>query len=59
MLANLIADIRYCLRGFRRRPGFAVVIVPTLAFGIGVNAAVFSIYSGLLRPLPVLDPTGS
>jgi putative ABC transport system permease protein len=57
MLANLIADVRYCLRGFRLRPGFAVVIVLTLAFGIGVNVAVFSMYSGLLlRPLPVQDP---
>jgi putative ABC transport system permease protein len=57
MLANLVADVRYCLRGFRLRPGFAIVIVLTLAFGIGVNVAVFSMYEGLLlRPLPVANP---
>jgi putative ABC transport system permease protein len=57
MLTNLVADVRYCLRGFRLRPGFAIVIVLTLAFGIGVNVAVFSLYDGLLlRPLPVDDP---
>src|SRR5688572_21199162 len=57
MLANLLSDARYCLRGFRLRPGFAVVIVLTLAFGIGVNVAVFSMYEGLLlRPLPVDEP---
>ena len=57
MLANLFSDVRYCLRGFRLRPGFAVVIVLTLAFGIGVNVAVFSMYDGLLlRPLPVHEP---
>jgi putative ABC transport system permease protein len=57
MLGTLLSDVRYCLRGFRLRPGFAVVIVLTLAFGIGVNVAVYSMYDGLLlRPLPVGEP---
>ncbi len=57
MLANLLSDVRYCLRGFTLRPGFAVVVVLTLAFGIGVNVAVFSMYDQLLlRPLPVDEP---
>jgi putative ABC transport system permease protein len=59
MLSNLLNDIRYSFRGFRLRPGFAIVIVLTLAFGIGVNVAVFSMYDGLLlRPLPVDNPAG-
>ncbi|HVS23816.1 MAG TPA: ABC transporter permease, partial [Gammaproteobacteria bacterium] len=57
MLRNLLADVRYSLRGFALRPGFAVVIVLTLALGIGVNVAMYSIYEQvLLRPLPVLEP---
>ena len=34
MVGNLFSDIRYCLRGFARRPLFAVVIVVTLALGL-------------------------
>jgi len=57
MLSNLIGDVRYCLRGFALRPLFAVVVVLTLALGIGVNTAMYSIFEQvLLRPLPVHEP---
>ena len=57
MLSNLLADIRYCLRGFALRPLFAIVVVLTLALGIGVNVAMYSIFEQvLLRPLPVREP---
>jgi putative ABC transport system permease protein len=57
MLANLLQDIRYSLHGFARRPMFAVVVVLTLALGIGVNVAVFSLYDQImLRELPVARP---
>jgi predicted permease len=53
----MLDDLRYALRGLRRNPGFAVVAVVTLALGMGVNTAVFSILEGLvLRPLPIEDP---
>ncbi len=57
MLASLLNDVRYAVRGFARRPLFAAVVVLTLALGIGVNVAMFSIFEQvLLRPLPVPEP---
>jgi putative ABC transport system permease protein len=56
-VGNFLNDVRFCLRGFARRPLFAVVIVATLALGLSVNAAIFSIYDQLLvRELPVVAP---
>ena len=56
-LPTLLRDARYAWRGLLRRPSFALISVITLALGIGVNTAVFSVFHAvLLRPLPYDDP---
>src|SRR5688500_15209846 len=49
----MFQDLKYSLRSLLKRPGFTLVVLATLALGIGVNAALFSF---LLRPLPVKEP---
>jgi predicted permease len=50
---DIVADIRYALRGFVRTPGFAVAAVLTLGLGIGATTATYSVvHPLLLDPLP-------
>ena len=52
-MSSVIADLRYAARELRRRPGFALTAVLSLALGIGATSAVFSvIYGVLINPFP-------
>ncbi|MGH9971009.1 MAG: ABC transporter permease, partial [Pyrinomonadaceae bacterium] len=56
-MATLMQDIRYGIRSLLKRPALTVIVVITLALGIGVNTSIFTlIYSLALRPLPVKNP---
>jgi putative ABC transport system permease protein len=56
-MPQFLRDIRITFRQLRKSPGFALIVIVTLALGIGATTAVFSLVEGvLLRPFPFADP---
>lgn len=57
-LEHLVRDFGYAVRSLRKNPGFTLVVVFTLALGLGVNTALFTWFNAAaFRPLPVADGT--
>ena len=56
MMGELMQDLRYTLRTFRKNLGFTAVILATLTLGIGANTLIYSVVDGLvLDPFPFPD----
>ncbi len=52
-IENLLRDVGYALRVLSHNPSFSLVVITTLALGIGANTAIFSLVdAAILRPLP-------
>src|SRR5215471_2476666 len=58
LLDEMRGDLRYAFRIVAKRPLFAIIALITLACGIGVNTAVFTVdfYAQFFQPIPVQDP---
>src|SRR5450432_480310 len=58
-LTDFVDDARFAIRSLRRTPGLTAFVVLTLALGIGMTSATFSMVDALIfRPYPVPHPSG-
>ncbi len=56
-MGTVVADVRFAVRGFLKRPVFAATAILTMALGIGANVSVFTVMKGLvIAPLPYASP---
>lgn len=54
---GLLQDVRHAIRQFTKMPGLTLVLLITIALGVGANTALFSVVNGvLLNPLPYPHP---
>src|SRR5262245_25748992 len=54
---TLRQQLKFAVRSLIARPSYSLILIATLALGIGANTAIFSIlYALVLRSLPVADP---
>ncbi len=58
-LEDLLSDLRYAARAFRRNPAFALTAISCLALGIGANTTIFSITTEVLFSYPSVRDPGS
>jgi len=57
LFVTALQDVRYALRSFRRSPGFVLTVVGTIALGLGLNIALFTLFDAyVLRPIAIRDP---
>ena len=53
-----MSDLKTAFRAMRGHPGFSTIVILTMAVGIAVNAAIFSVYDRLvLHPVTIPDPS--
>ncbi len=58
-METLLKDVRYAVRTLAKVPGFAAIIIISIALAIAANTTIFSVANGLLwNVLPVRDPAG-
>jgi len=59
LIENFVQDVRFAIRSLSRTPGLTLFIAITLALGIGMTSATFSMLDALVfRPYPVPHPGG-
>ena len=55
---NFLFDLRYAFRMLRRSPGFSLIVIATIALGVGATTAIYSVIDAtLLHPLPYPHPS--
>jgi hypothetical protein len=57
-IENLLFDLRYAVRMLLRSPGFSLIVIATIALGVGATTAIYSVIDAtLLHPLPYPNPS--